>query len=121
MKFSHRKGAKGAKERSKKMKKTREEIEPISEVVVDAMLTVHRALGPGLLESAYQACLAHELRRRGIELACEQIMTGSVVSVRALCALAVNLASDRPRGHHAEGESHRSRRAGSTPIRPRHP
>jgi hypothetical protein len=34
------------------MKKTREEIEQIAEVVVDAMLMVHRALGPGLLESA---------------------------------------------------------------------
>jgi GxxExxY protein len=53
------------------MKKTREEIEQIAEVVVDAMLKVHRALGPGLLESAYQACLAHELRCRGIEVRCE--------------------------------------------------
>jgi len=33
---------------------------------VDAGLHVHRALGPGLLESAYEACLAHELERRGL-------------------------------------------------------
>ncbi len=33
--------------------------------VVDAAMKVHSALGPGLLESAYEACLAHELRRRG--------------------------------------------------------
>ena len=33
--------------------------------VVDAALKVHTALGPGLLESAYSACLAHELRLRG--------------------------------------------------------
>ena len=33
--------------------------------IIDAALKVHRKLGPGLLESAYQACLAHELRRRG--------------------------------------------------------
>jgi len=32
--------------------------------IVDAAMKVHRALGPGLLESAYQACLAHEHRRR---------------------------------------------------------
>ena len=50
------------------MKKTREEIEQIAEVVVDAMLKVHRALGPGLLESAYQVSLAHELRCRGLEV-----------------------------------------------------
>ena len=46
------------------MKKTREEVEQIAEVVVDAMFNVHRALGPGPLEPAYQACLAHELRCR---------------------------------------------------------
>jgi len=35
-------------------------------VVVDAGLAVHRALGPGLLESAYEHCLAFELTRRGV-------------------------------------------------------
>ncbi len=35
-------------------------------MVVDAGLKVHRALGPGLLESAYEACLAHELISRGL-------------------------------------------------------
>jgi GxxExxY protein len=34
--------------------------------VVDAAMKVHSALGPGLLESAYHACLAHELRKRGL-------------------------------------------------------
>ena len=53
------------------MKKRREEIEQIATLVVDAMLKVHRALGPGLLESTYQACLAHELNCRGIEVGCE--------------------------------------------------
>jgi GxxExxY protein len=38
---------------------------------VDAVLKVHQALGPGLLESAYQACLAHELRKRGLKVECE--------------------------------------------------
>ena len=42
--------------REQAMKKTNEEIEQIAEQVVDAMLKVHRALGPGLLESTYQAC-----------------------------------------------------------------
>ena len=66
---SHRKGAKSAKERE--MEKTKEDIERVAKQVVDAMLTVHRELGPGLLESTYQACLAHELRSRGIEVHCE--------------------------------------------------
>ena len=34
--------------------------------IVDAALTVHRELGPGLLESAYEQCLAFELGRRGL-------------------------------------------------------
>ncbi len=50
----------------------KEEIERAAKQLVDAMLTVHRELGPGLLESTYyQACLAHELRQRGIEVECE--------------------------------------------------
>ena len=36
--------------------------------VVDASIAVHRALGPGLLESAYEACLAFELRERGLKV-----------------------------------------------------
>jgi GxxExxY protein len=41
------------------------DIEEIATIIVDAAIKVHRALGPGLLESAYQHCLAHELRKRG--------------------------------------------------------
>lgn len=39
--------------------------EDVGREVVDAAIKVHRALGPGLLESAYRVCLAHELRSRG--------------------------------------------------------
>ncbi len=38
---------------------------------VDAALKIHKQLGPGLLESAYQVCLAHELRKRGLRVECE--------------------------------------------------
>lgn len=38
----------------------------ISGQVVDAAMEVHSALGPGLLESSYATCLAHELRTRGL-------------------------------------------------------
>ena len=37
----------------------------ISGQIVDAAMKVHTELGPGLLESAYEACLLHELRKRG--------------------------------------------------------
>ncbi len=39
-------------------------INAISGQIVDSALRVHSALGPGLLESAYRACLAYELRTR---------------------------------------------------------
>ncbi|MCC7168245.1 MAG: GxxExxY protein [Rhodospirillales bacterium] len=38
----------------------------ISRIVVDRAIKVHSALGPGLLESAYEACLAFELDRAGL-------------------------------------------------------
>jgi GxxExxY protein len=47
------------------------EIEEIGRQIVDAVIKVHRALGPGLLESTYQACLTHELRKRGLKVECE--------------------------------------------------
>ncbi len=40
----------------------------ISGQIVDAAMAVHSALGPGLLESAYQACLAFELQSRGLKI-----------------------------------------------------
>ena len=38
----------------------------ISGAVVDAAMKVHSALGPGLLENVYEACLRHELESRGL-------------------------------------------------------
>jgi GxxExxY protein len=43
-------------------------INDISGQVVDAAMKVHTALGPGLLESAYEACLVYELRKRGVKV-----------------------------------------------------
>ena len=40
----------------------------IGKIVVDAAVAVHRALGPGLLESVYEAVLAAEMRERGLQI-----------------------------------------------------
>ncbi len=41
----------------------------ITETIIGAAIDVHRELGPGLLESAYQACLAYELMQRNVMFA----------------------------------------------------
>ena len=50
------------------------DIEAVAKGVVDAAIHVHRALGPGLLESAYQACVAHDFRKRGRRVECEVVL-----------------------------------------------
>jgi GxxExxY protein len=40
----------------------------VSHHIITAAMKVHSALGPGLLESAYEACLAHELRKAGLRV-----------------------------------------------------
>jgi len=47
------------------------EDDPFTRGIIGAAIEVHRALGPGLLESAYEACLSHELAERGIKHACQ--------------------------------------------------
>jgi GxxExxY protein len=42
--------------------------ESVASAVVDSAIKVHRALGAGLLESAYEQCLAHELEKRGLSV-----------------------------------------------------
>jgi hypothetical protein len=42
----------------------RRETGPLTGNIIEAAIDVHRALGPGLLESAYEACLVYELRLR---------------------------------------------------------
>ena len=42
--------------------------EGIGKAILDAAMKVHSALGCGLLESAYEACLAHELLKRGLNV-----------------------------------------------------
>jgi len=41
--------------------------ESIAEKIVDAAFTVHRILGPGLLERIYEVCFCHELSKRGLK------------------------------------------------------
>jgi GxxExxY protein len=42
------------------------QLNSLTDKIIGAALNVHRALGPGLLESAYEACLAYELAESGL-------------------------------------------------------
>jgi GxxExxY protein len=42
-------------------------VNEVSGAVIDAAMTVHSALGPGLLENAYEACLLHELTKKSVK------------------------------------------------------
>ena len=52
------------------------DIEAVAKDIVDAAIKVHKEFGPGLLESAYQQCLAYELRKRG-----RKVLTEAVVPI----------------------------------------
>ena len=51
-----------------------EKIEAIATDIVDCVIKIHKELGPGLLESAYQHCMAHELRKRDREVQTEVLL-----------------------------------------------
>jgi GxxExxY protein len=44
------------------------ETDEVASKIVDAAFAVHRALGPGRLESVYEVCLLHELTKRGLKV-----------------------------------------------------
>ena len=46
--------------------KTQEELNNLSKIILDASISVHRIMGPGLLESIYVECLVYELKNRGL-------------------------------------------------------
>lgn len=51
-----------------------DEPDPLTEAILGAAIAVHRALGPGLLESAYEACLAYELESRGLRVERQKVL-----------------------------------------------
>ncbi len=58
------------------------EKDPLTEKVIGCAIEVHRTLGPGLLESTYQQCLAHEFSLHDIPFRLEHPMPVDYKSVR---------------------------------------
>lgn len=63
----------------------------VTGAVIEAAIEVHSALGPGLLESVYVACLAHELRARGIRVSTEVPLPLRYRGVTIDCAYRLDL------------------------------
>jgi GxxExxY protein len=66
----------------------------ITPQIIGAAIEVHRRLGPGLLESAYEACLAHELQRRGFRVECQKPVPVVYDSVKLGCGFRSDLVVD---------------------------
>ena len=49
----------------------KDELNRLSKIILDACITVHKAMGPGLLESIYVECLVYELKKRGLKIKTE--------------------------------------------------
>ncbi len=63
----------------------------VSREVIGAAIEVHRALGPGLLESTYEACLVYELRQRDLEVQQQVALPVHYRGVRLDCGYRIDL------------------------------
>lgn len=48
--------------------------DPLTKAIITAAMKVHRALGPGLLEAPYVACLAHDLRKLSLDVVLQALL-----------------------------------------------
>lgn len=71
------------------------EFDELSNEVIGCALEVHRTLGPGLLESAYQGCLVHELSESGIPFKAQYPMPIEYKGIRLDCGYRLDLLVDK--------------------------
>lgn len=67
------------------------EVNQITHEILDSAYRVHSALGPGLLESAYQACLVYELRKKGLTVEVEKPLPLIYGEVKLECGYRIDL------------------------------
>ena len=63
----------------------------ITETIIGAAIEVHRELGPGLLESTYEACLAFELFERGLKVERQKMLPVKYREVNLDCGYRIDL------------------------------
>ena len=66
-------------------------INSITSSIIGAAINVHRELGPGLLESTYEACLVHELAQEGIKVERQKALPVVYRGVRLDCGYRIDL------------------------------
>jgi len=68
-----------------------EKLNQLSEAIIGAAIAVHRELGPGLLESAYEACLEYELLDRGYVVERQKALSVVYRGVNVDCGFRLDL------------------------------
>jgi len=67
------------------------EFDELSNTVIGCAIEVHRELGPGLLESAYEQCLAHELTTNEISFELQKVMPVVYKDVKVDCGYRIDI------------------------------
>ncbi|MBS4012899.1 MAG: GxxExxY protein [Bacteroidetes bacterium] len=67
------------------------DINDITKEIIDSAYKVHTALGPGLLESAYKACLSYELKKKGLKVEEEKPVPVVYEEVSLNCGYRIDL------------------------------
>ncbi len=70
------------------------EFDELSKRVIGCAIEVHRVLGPGLLESTYEQCLAHELKQAGVSFKMQHPLPVEYKGIRLDCGYRVDLLVD---------------------------
>src|SRR3954466_14998601 len=84
----------------------RDRLNRLSHEIIGAALDVHREVGPGMLESAYEACLAFELSRRGLAFEQQKPLPLAYKGIRLACGFRLDFL--------VEKVSSKSRRSGTS-------
>jgi len=69
--------------------------DPLSAKVIEGAIEVHRALGPGLLESAYEECLCHELQTAGLAFERQRPLPVIYKGIRLDCGYRLDVVVER--------------------------
>jgi GxxExxY protein len=76
---------------SQRHREIENEQDPRTAAIIGAAIEVHRQLGPGLLESAYEQCLCHELHLRGLPFTCQIDLPVSYRGLKLDCGYKIDV------------------------------